>query len=91
MSPTASGIVVAASIVLAAWSQMARHNTRSRGRCSRVSTSRQPTRGRSGDAGSGGGTRALEGGGRGADLDGEVVRGASASSCMTEFHCRERG
>ena len=51
MSPTASGNVVAASIVLAACNQIARHSTRSRGRCSRVSTSRQPTCGTSGDTG----------------------------------------
>ena len=51
MSPTASGSVVAASIVLAACSHTARHNTRSRGRCSRVITSRQPACGNSGDAG----------------------------------------
>ena len=51
MSPTASGIVVAASSVLAACNQIARHRTRSRGRCSRATTSRQPTCGTSGDPG----------------------------------------
>ena len=57
MSPTAAGMVVAVSIEFAACSQMARQSTRSRGRCSRVSTSRQPTSWRAGPSGRIRGTR----------------------------------